>query len=98
MKTKLAAIGAAAVMGATALLPTTSASADHSWGGLHWPSNGRGVAAVNQAGQAYAEAIGHTVNKWRRAVAPYATPAFPQGPMAIRYEENGPPRCDTPNR
>lgn len=75
-----------------------SASADHPWNGYHWPSDGRGLAVVNQAGPAWNDYIGHTVNKWRRAVAPYATSTFPQGPLAIRYEYGGPPRCDSPGR
>jgi hypothetical protein len=87
-----------AVLSASLLLPAQPASADHSWGGRHWPSDGRGLAVVNQAGDAWNDYIGHTVNKWRRAVAPHATATFPQGPVAIRYESGGPPRCHSPGR
>lgn len=88
--------GALAVAVAALGLMPSGASASHAWNNLHWPSNGRGLAIVNQAGPQYAPAIRNTVEKWRRALAPWATSSFPQGPLALRYEADGPPRCGQP--
>lgn len=90
--------GALPAAGVALALVPSQASANHAWSGLHWPSDGRGLALVNQAGPQYADFVGQTVTKWRRALAPYATPSFPQGPLAIRYEADGPPRCERPNK
>jgi hypothetical protein len=88
--------GALAIAGVTLGLWPSGASANHAWKNLHWPSYGRGLAIVNQAGPQYDSFIRVTVEKWRRAVAPWATSSFPQGPLALRYEADGPPRCENP--
>lgn len=77
----------------TALAPVAPAAAKHSFNGLHWPTDGRGIAVINQAGPQYSDFIAHTVNKWRMASAAHRTARFPQGPIALRYEYGGPGKC-----